>query len=177
MPELIRIAPSERGPVPAVGFFGPSHENENWKLPVFNSSLDTSPSLPPSRQQIRLSAPPLPCRYGQCLHPSQRAVEQPSSQMALGQQQPVVACVLDQPATGLHQPLVQTARRPVHSRSLRSGCRRTGATGATPRVSQVLGDEIAQAHSLIQFARQRETAIRSDPGSLEIHLQRSVDES
>jgi len=88
--------------VPADGFFGPSPKNEN--LPVFNG-FPTFPSLPPSRQQIRLSAPPIPCWYGQRLHPSHHAAEQPPRQMALGQRQPVVARVLDRPAAGLHQPL------------------------------------------------------------------------
>ena len=38
--------------------------------------------------------------------PTQHVAEQPRVQIPLGQQQPVVASMLDQPPTGLHQPLL-----------------------------------------------------------------------
>ena len=49
----------------------------------------------------------LPARQRQRPDPVQHVTEQPPVQMPLGQQQPVVARVLDQPAAGLHQPLLQ----------------------------------------------------------------------
>jgi hypothetical protein len=64
MLELIQNGPSGRRPVPADGFFGPSHEMKTGNVPVFNSSLDTSSSLPPFRQGIRLLAAPLPAGTG-----------------------------------------------------------------------------------------------------------------
>jgi len=53
------------------------------------------------------------CWRRQRLDPARHASEQPARQMALRQHQPVVPGILDQPAAGPHQPLLQTRRRPV----------------------------------------------------------------
>src|SRR6516225_1234618 len=50
---------------------------------------------------------------GQQLDPPQHGPEQPSRQMTLRKQQPVVAGVLHQPAARLHQPLLQAGQRPL----------------------------------------------------------------
>ena len=51
----------------------------------------------------RLAA--LPSRHRQHRQSVQHLVEQPPVKVALGQQQPVVAGMLDQPTAGLHQPM------------------------------------------------------------------------
>ena len=52
----------------------------------------------------RLAA--LPSRHRQHRQSVQHLVEQPPVKVALGQQQPVVAGMLDQPTAGLHQPML-----------------------------------------------------------------------
>ena len=48
----------------------------------------------------------LPTRHRQRPDPSQHVAEQPPVQIPLGQQQPVIPRVLDQPTAGLHQPVL-----------------------------------------------------------------------
>ena len=55
----------------------------------------------------------LPARQRQRPDPVQHVAEQPAVQMPLGQQQPVIPRVLDQPAAGLHQPVLQARQRPT----------------------------------------------------------------
>jgi hypothetical protein len=58
--------------------------------------------------------------------------EQPPGQMALRQQQPIVAGVLNQTAPGFHQPLLQAGERPVGDR-----CRQRQPP---PQIAQVVGN-------------------------------------
>ncbi len=61
--------------------------------------------------------------------------------MALGQQQPIIAGVLDQPAPGLHQPLLQARQRPVANPGWATpavardspSCMRSRSTASAPR--------------------------------------------
>lgn len=55
----------------------------------------------------------LPRRQRQCLDPSQHGPQQTPREVAFRQQQPIVAGMLDQPPTRLHQPLLQAGQRPV----------------------------------------------------------------
>ena len=55
----------------------------------------------------------LPCGQGQRLDPSDHGPEESPRKMALGQQQPVIPTVLQQPTARLHQPLLQARQRPV----------------------------------------------------------------
>jgi hypothetical protein len=85
MLDMIRMATSERGPLLAIILWAIAQ-----KLKPKTCLFSAVPATPPhpyfcSRQQIRLSALPLPCPYGQRLHPSQHAIEQPPRQLALGQ--------------------------------------------------------------------------------------------
>jgi len=43
----------------------------------------------------------------------QHRSDPPSRRMPRGQQQPVVTCMLHQPSSSLHQPLLQTGQRPI----------------------------------------------------------------
>jgi hypothetical protein len=54
------------------------------------------------------------------------------------------------------------------------GERKLGVLPA-PRITQVLGDQLAKAQPLIQFAHQNETTVRGDPRSLEIDLKGCVE--
>ena len=55
----------------------------------------------------------LPSRHRQRPDPLQHVAEQPAVQMPLGQQQPIVPRVLDQPTARLHQPVLQARKRPA----------------------------------------------------------------
>jgi hypothetical protein len=101
---------------------GSSRCAKGWKhFKRFLRHLPVSPSPPPhdpypgatARASIRRTLLP------------NKASEQPPCQMTLREQQPDVAAmvpsVLDQPATRLHQPLLQAGCKPASSRSATSG--------------------------------------------------------
>jgi hypothetical protein len=45
---------------------------------------------------------------------------------------------------------------------------------STPGVRQVLSDQSSEPESLVEFAHQDQAAVRSDPGTLEIDLERGL---
>jgi len=53
--------------------------------------------------------------------------------MPLGQLQPVVARMLDEPSPGLHQPLLQAGQRPLPDRR--------GQRQPPPQIPEVIGDQ------------------------------------
>ena len=73
----------------------------------------------------------LTTRHRQRPDPLHHVTEQPPIQMPLRQQQPVVAGMLDQPPTGLHQPLLQARQRPTLDPVRHSE--------PSPQVAQVVG--------------------------------------
>ena len=75
----------------------------------------------------------LPARQRQRPDPVQHVTEQPPVQMPLGQQQPIIPGMLDQPTACLHQPALQ-ARRCIHYFTLsRNGV--SGKSGAVQRLA------------------------------------------
>ena len=94
-----------------------------------------SQTPPPSTPLLQIGFAWLPCLSDwqrQSLHPPQHASKQAPREMALCQQQPLVASVLDQPPACLHQPLLQAGQR-LRLDSLRQ-------RQPPPQVSQVVGD-------------------------------------
>jgi len=87
---------------------------ENQKLTHFQAISPTSlRPLAPSPGLVALRRRALSGWHRQSLNPPHHASKQVPRQMALRQQQPVIASVLDQPPAGLHQPLLQAAQRPL----------------------------------------------------------------
>ncbi len=78
-------------------------------------SADTAPSLPLDKDPLRLlrGSSPSTSRHRQRGKPRQHLAEQPAVEMPLGQQQPVVPRVLNQPPAGLHQAVLQACQRPA----------------------------------------------------------------
>jgi len=68
---------------------------------------DTAPTRPPFCPLWLRRECLLPRRPRERLKPPQDRPEQPPRQVPFGQEQPVVPGVLDQPATRLHQPVLQ----------------------------------------------------------------------
>ena len=83
----------------------------------------------------------LPTRHRQRPDPSQHVAEQPPVQIPLGQQQPVMPRVLDQPTSGLHQPVLQARQRPTLDPVRQSE--------PSPQVAQVVGQ-----HAELEFLPQ-----------------------
>ena len=79
------------------------------KLPLLRPNSQTLLPTPqrPRRDLLR-AALGLSRRQRQRRNLPQHADKQPPRQMALRQEQPVVACMLDQSSAGFHQPLLQT---------------------------------------------------------------------
>jgi len=134
---------------------------ERRKLPLPEASGHTplplsrcSPSLPPFK--LRLSGWHRQ-RRGALWAPPHHRPEKPPRQVTLRQQQPVVACVLEQPAARLHQSLLQAGQRPVadpqrQHRAQRAppatgspGGRRSGSAIAAPRWAGTDGNSIASS--------------------------------
>lgn len=46
---------------------------------------------------------------------------------------------------------------------------------AAPRITQLLGDEFAEAQAFVQLTHENQAAIGGEPRSLKIHLQRCVE--
>src|ERR1019366_595167 len=72
---------------------------------LFVRPLTPSPGLLPLQRPIQCAST--------ALRSAHHAPEQPPGQVALRQHQPVVPRVLDQPAAGLHQPLLQAGQGPT----------------------------------------------------------------
>src|ERR1039457_5250957 len=84
-----------------------------WSRPSGLVLSDTPPSPLGSGS---ISRPPHPRRPPQNRQPRdspEHTAKQPPRQMALRQQEPVVAGMFHQPSSGLHQPLLQAGQRPV----------------------------------------------------------------
>ena len=94
-------------------------------------SADTSPSPPLHRNLLR-PAGRLSGRHRQRHNSLQHAAKQPARQVALRQQQPVVAGGFDQTTPGFHQPLLQAGQRP-----LVDPCRQRQTP---PQIAQVVGN-------------------------------------
>jgi hypothetical protein len=75
----------------------------------------------------------------------QHAGKQPPRQMPFGQQQPVVARMLDEPSTGLHQPLLQAGQRPLPDPR--------GQRQPPPQIPEVIGDEAQPSGTSLARAR------------------------
>ena len=103
-------------------------------------SSDTDPHLWLFRRRSSaVSGRPLSSRHWQRPDPPQHVAEQPPGQMTFRQEEPVVPCVLHQPASGFHQPLLETRERPALD------SRRQDQSA--PQVAQVVGqDAQLQAH-------------------------------
>jgi hypothetical protein len=82
------------------------YEKDRKYLSAFDFS-DTSPSQPLSVSMFVCLPPFLSSRQGHRRDPPRNRPEDPPRQMTFGQQEPVVASVLHQPPTRLHQPLLQ----------------------------------------------------------------------
>ena len=94
-PPKVQVFPREPSLGSAKRQLSPSRENPKPGNTVFSAhSIDTSPTLTSLVAQLRRSHPP----------------KQPPRQMAVGRRQPLVPGMLDQPAAGLDQPLLQTVR-------------------------------------------------------------------
>ena len=65
------------------------------------------------RRSCAISGRPLSSRHWQRPDPPQHVAEQPTGQMPFCQQEPVVPGMLHQPASGFHQPLLETRERPA----------------------------------------------------------------
>jgi hypothetical protein len=76
-------------------------------VPITSSRHLSTPTPLPSPDALGS----LSCRQGQRPDPPQHVAEQPPVEMALCQEQPVVAGMLDEPSAGLHEPLLQTRQR------------------------------------------------------------------
>jgi hypothetical protein len=75
---------------------------------VLRHCSDPPPSAPDSATAIVV----LPARHRQCIHPPENLAKQTPVQMPLGKQQPIIAGMLDQPSSGLHQLMMITSLRP-----------------------------------------------------------------
>lgn len=90
-------APSEISGVPTVGLCrltSPACRHAN-------DFSDTAPTLLPRPQIFATAIGVLPARHRQSADPPQHLAKQASMQMPLGEQQPIIASMLDQPSTGL----------------------------------------------------------------------------
>ena len=86
-------------------------KTRNW---LILRQILRQPHVPsPSFDQFVCQPPALSGRHRQRIDAPDHAHEQPPREMALGQHQPVVPRMLDQPAASLHQPLLQAGQRPV----------------------------------------------------------------
>ena len=84
------------------------------EMPFFPTVPQTLFPSPQRRHRNSLpSARALSRRRRQRRDLPQHAGKQPPRQMPLGQQQPVVARMLDQPPAGFYQPLLQAGQRPL----------------------------------------------------------------
>ena len=72
-----------------------------------------STRAPCLRRSSSVSGRPLSSRHWQRPDPPQHVAEQPTGQMPFCQQEPVVPGLLHQPASGFHQPLLETRERPA----------------------------------------------------------------
>src|ERR1035441_4547297 len=84
-----------------------------WSRPSHLVLSDTPPSPLGSGSISRLPRPRLSRRKRQPRDSPEHTAKQPPRQMALRQQEPVVAGMFHQPSSGLHQPLLQAGQRPV----------------------------------------------------------------
>ena len=95
---------------------GPPLALPGWQKPG-SASFQAGPQTPirPSPHSFaRFASLPRPIRCASAtLRSAHHAPEQPPGQVALRQHQPVVPRVLDQPAAGLHQPLLQAGQGPT----------------------------------------------------------------
>ena len=81
---------------------------------VFRAFLRHWSTLAPClRRSSSVSGRPLSSRHWQRSDPPQHVAEQPTGQMPFCQQEPVVPGMLHQPASGFHQPLLETRERPA----------------------------------------------------------------
>ena len=104
---------------------------------VYLNEVDT----PLEPKLLILTRATLPTRHRQRPDPSQHVAEQPPVQIPLGQQQPVIPRVLDQPTAGLHQPVLQARQRPTLDPVRQSE--------PSPQVAQVVGQ-----HAELEFLPQ-----------------------
>ncbi len=74
---------------------------------------DTSPSLGGSGSISQLPQPQLSRRNRQPGYPLAHPAKQPSRQMTLRQEQPIIPGMFHQPSACFHQPLLQAGERPV----------------------------------------------------------------
>ena len=91
----------------------------------------TPPTLLSQRSDFLSERDGLTTRHRQRPDPAQHVAEQPAVQMPLGQQQPVIPRVLDQPTAGLHQSVLQARQRPALDPVRQSE--------PSPQVAQVVG--------------------------------------
>src|ERR1019366_374110 len=101
---------------PGLGTRVPSAPTRVPKLltTAFPSGFVRHPSLRCWSGSIsRLPQPRLSRRKRQPSDPPEHTAKQPFRQMALRQQQPIIAGMFHQPSTRLHQPLLQAGQRPV----------------------------------------------------------------
>ena len=101
---------------------------------------DTAPHVCPFFATASLhSAARQPAGTGSAQDPPQHVAEQPPGQMPFRQQEPVVPGMLHQPASGFHQPLLETRERPALDPRRQDE--------SAPEVAQVVGqDTQLQAH-------------------------------
>ena len=71
-------------------------------------------------------------RYRQQCDPAQHRSESPSIEVSFRQEKPIVAGMFHQPSSGLHQPLLQTGKRPVIDSS--------GQCQSPPQIPQVVSE-------------------------------------
>src|SRR5271165_6873274 len=84
-----------------------------WPQALGHIPLPAWPLLILGSRSSELSSCLLPACDGQHRDPPHHTPKEPPRQMALRQQQPVIAGVFHQASTGLHQPLLQAGQRPV----------------------------------------------------------------
>jgi len=103
-----------------------------------NSATLLRPCLPEVSALACRSLTALPSRRRQRRKPRQHLSKQSPVQMPLGQQQPVVPCVLHQPPAGLHQPMLQARQRPALDPARQPQPPPQGQSGSEPDIKPQL---------------------------------------
>ena len=104
-----------------------------------------SPSATSFNQVCFPLRPRLPRRERQCSGPPHHCPEEPPRQMTLRQQQPVVASMLNQPTSGLHQALLHAGQRPV--------VKPLGQRQPPPQVPEVVSDWLSNDRTTLEWNR------------------------
>src|ERR1035437_1699859 len=112
-----------------------------WSRPSDPVLSDTPPSPFGSGSISRLPQPRLSRRKRQPGDPPEHTAKQPFRQMALRQQQPIIAAFFPQPPAGLPQPLLQAGQRPVLDL--------LGQRQPPPQIPQVVGQQAQREPHLV----------------------------